>query len=373
MADHYETLGVARDATHDELKRAYRKLARRYHPDANPDDPDAETRFKEVGAAYEVLSNPERRSLYDRFGTDDPRSARSPDPFSGGLGNLFEAFFGQGSPFGASRDGSWGKKEPPRGEDIEAHMDLDLRDVVFGAQSDVKVRTAVRCNSCDGTGAKAGTSPVRCDACAGSGQVRRVRQSVIGQMVTMSPCGRCHGLGERIESPCSECRGHGRMVKRRTYTVEVPVGLEDGTTLRLTGRGAVGPRGGPSGDLYVHTRVHPHPHLRREGHDLVHELHIPFTQAALGARLDYETLDGAEQIVIAGGTETGSQLLLSGKGVPRMRGTGRGDLLIRFVVDVPDDLTSEQADLIRKLAELRGETVAPPREGLFDKIRSVLR
>ena len=374
MSDHYETLGVAHDATHEELKRAYRKLAREHHPDANPGDLESEARFKKVSAAYEVLSDPERRSTYDRFGTDDPKRIRSSDPFSGGLGSLFEAFFGQDSPFGTATGSSWGGKSgPPRGEDVEAHIDLDLRDVVFGAQSEVQVRTAVRCKSCDGSGAEKGTTAIRCDACAGSGQVRQVRQSMFGQMVTASPCDRCHGLGERIDNPCSECQGHGRIVKRRTYKVEVPVGVEDGTILRLTGRGAAGPRGGPNGDLYVHTRIHPHPYLRRDGHDLIHEMHIPVTQAALGAKLNYETLDGSEKIVIASGTETGTELSLSGKGVPHIRGTGRGNLLIRFVVDVPDDLTLEQADLLRKLAELRGEQVTPPREGLFDKIRSALR
>ena len=374
MANHYETLGVAEGATQEELKRAYRRLARKHHPDANPDDPEAEARFKKVSAAYEVLSDPDRRSMYDRFGTDDPKRTRSSDPFGGGLGSLFEAFFGQGSPFGAGVGGSWsGKSGPPRGEDVEAHIDLELRDVVFGAQSEVRVRTAVRCESCDGNGAEKGTTPIRCDTCSGSGQVRQVRHSMLGQMVTSSPCDRCHGLGERIESPCSDCQGHGRIVKRRTYTVEVPVGVEDGTILRLTGRGAAGPRGGPSGDLYVHTSIRPHPQLRREGDDLVHEMHIPVTQAVLGAKLEYETLDGTEKVKIDRGTQTGTERLLHGKGVPHIGGSGRGDLLIRFVVDVPDDLTPEQDDHFRKLAELRGEQVAPPREGLFDKIRSVLR
>ena len=325
MADHYETLGVSRDATHDDLKRAYRKLARRHHPDANPGDRGAESRFKEINAAYEVLSDPERRSLYDRFGTDDATRARPADPFGDGLGGLFEAFFGDGSPFGSATAGSWGtRKGPPRGEDLEAHIDLSLEDVMFGAQSNVRVRTAVRCESCDGNGAEQGTQPIRCDTCAGSGQVQRVRRSMLGRMVTASPCDRCHGLGERIDNPCSDCQGHGRIVKRCTHTVEVPRGVEDGTTLRISGRGAVGPRCGSSGDLYVHTRIRPHPYLRRDGDDLIHELHIPFTQAALGVQLDYETLDGVEQIVIAGGTETGTEMMLPGKGVPPLAGQGAG-------------------------------------------------
>ena len=370
MADHYETLGVSADATDEEIKRAYRKLARRYHPDANPGDGAAEARFKEVAAAYEVLSDSERRSLYDRFGTDDPNAARMADPFGGGLGDIFEAFFGQGSPFGRGDSGPSG---PPRGEDLEAHVDLELSDVVFGAEREVTVRTAVRCEACDGTGAEAGTDPVRCPECAGSGQVRRVRQSLLGQMVTASACGRCAGSGQVIESPCGECRSQGRTVESRTYKVEVPAGVDDGATLRLTGRGAAGPRGGPNGDLYVHTRVRPHPVFRRDGRQLVHELHVPFTQAALGAKLEYETLDGAEELTIPRGAETGSEFRLRGRGVPQIRGRGRGDLIIRLVVDVPDDLNAEQEELVRKLAELRDEPVADPDDGLLSRIRSAFR
>ena len=371
MADHYETLGVERDATDEELKRAYRKKARQYHPDANPGDATAEARFKEVSAAYEVLSDPERRSRYDRFGTDDVKASGMADPFSGGLGSIFDAFFGGDSSFGF---GSSARRQgPPAGEDLEAHVDLDLHEVVFGAQREVSVRTAVRCESCDGSGAEAGTSPVRCSQCGGAGQVRAVRQSMLGQMVTASPCDVCGGLGEMIEQPCRDCDGHGRKLERRTYSVQVPVGVDDGTTLRLSGRGAAGPRGGAHGDLYVHTRVRPHPRFHRNGSDLVHELHVPFTQAALGVRLDYETLDGAEEIVIPKGTETGSVVRLRGRGVPHVRGRGRGDLLIQLVVDVPDDLTREQEELVRRLAELRGEEVAEPSESLLGRIRTAFR
>lgn len=372
MSDHYETLGVERDATDEELKRAYRKMAREHHPDANPDDPGAEARFKEVRGAYEVLSDPERRSLYDRFGTDDPNAARLSDPFGGGLGSIFDAFFGSDSPFGGF-GGTARRAGPPSGEDLEAHVDLDLHDVVFGAEREVSVRTAVRCETCDGSGAEEGTSPMRCTECGGSGQVRQVRQSMLGQMVTAAPCDRCGGLGEMIEQPCTDCEGHGRKLERRTYSVQVPVGVDDGTTLRLSGRGAAGPRGGANGDLYVHTRVRPHPRFHRNGDDLVHELHLPFTQAALGVRLDYETLDDVESLEVPKGTETGTVLRLRGRGVPHVRGRGRGDLLVHLVVDVPDDLSDEQEELVRRLAELRGEEVAEPSEGLIGRIRSAFR
>ncbi len=364
MADHYETLGVGRDATDEEIKRAYKKLARKFHPDLNPGDVSAESRFKEIGGAYEVLSDRERRARYDRFGTDEPGVG---DPFSGGLGDIFEAFFGQGSPFGgrgSQRNG------PRRGEDLETEVDLDLEDVVFGGQREVKVRTAIRCEACDGSGAEAGSTPRVCSECGGAGQVRRVRQSILGQMVTSAACSSCGGAGEIIDSPCQACDSQGRTIEQMTYSVEVPLGVDDGSTLRLTGRGAAGPRGGPNGDLYVHVRVRPHPSLRRDGDDLVHLFHIPFTQAALGAEIAYETLDGAEILTVPKGAETGHEIRFRGRGVPHVRGRGRGDLRVRLFVDVPDDLDDEQDALLRRLAELRGETVAEKEHGLFSRIKS---
>ncbi len=362
--DHYETLGVQRDATDEEIKRAYKKLARTYHPDLNPGDDGAESRFKEIGAAYEVLSDSDRRSRYDRFGTDAPGAG---DPFGGGLGDIFEAFFGGGSVFGR---GGQARSGPPRGEDLEAHIDLDLEDVVFGGDREVTIRTAVRCEECDGSGAEAGTSASTCDECGGAGQVRRVRQSVLGQMVSASACGRCGGLGHVIDEPCQNCEAQGRTIEQRTYAVDVPVGVDDGSTLRLSGRGAAGPRGGANGDLYVNVHVRPHPVFHREGDDLLHDLYVPFTQAALGAHIAYETLDGTEDLVIPRGTESGTVFRMRGHGVPHVRGRGRGDLRVRIVIDVPDDLDETQEELIRQFAEARGEEVAEPGHGLFSKIKS---
>lgn len=361
MADHYETLGVDRNATDEEIKRAYKRLARTHHPDLNPGDLEAEARFKEIGSAYEVLSDPERRSRYDRFGTDQPQGA----DFGAGFGDIFEAFFGGNMGFGGG-----GRSGPPRGEDLEAHVDLDLEDVVFGGEREVTIRTAVRCEPCDGSGAAVGTSPETCGECGGAGQVRRVRQSVLGQMVTATACPSCGGLGKTIATPCGMCEGQGRTIEQRTYSVEVPPGVDDGSTLRLTGRGAAGPRGGSNGDLYVHVRVRPHPTFRRDGDDLVHELHVPFTQAALGAHLEYDTLDGPEDLVIPRGTESGTTFRLRGRGVPHVRGRGRGDLRVDVVIDVPDDLDEAQEDLLRQLAEMRGEAVAEPDQGFFSKIKS---
>jgi len=361
--DHYETLGVSRGATDDEIKRAYKKLARTHHPDLNPGDAEAEAEFKRVGAAYEVLRDPQRRANYDRWG-----DAGAPaDPFGGdGFGDIFAAFFGGGSMFG----GGQRQSGPPRGEDLECHVDLELVDVVFGGEREVTVRTAVRCEDCDGSGAAAGSKPETCQDCGGAGQVRRVRQSVLGQMVTASACGSCGGAGEVIESPCGTCDGNGRTIEPRTYSVQVPAGVDDGSTLRLSGRGAVGLRGGAAGDLYVRVRVSPHPTFRRDGDDLVHDFFIPFTQAVLGAELDYETLDGAETLVIPRGTESGTEFRMRGRGVPHVRGRGRGDLRVRVFIDVPDDLDDDQETLLRGFAERRGEPVAEPGTGLFDRIKS---
>ena len=361
MADHYETLGVSRDATDDQIKRAYKKLARTYHPDLNPDDADAEATFKQVGAAYEVLRDPQRRAAYDRYGDDGPPA----DPFGGGLGDIFEAFVGGGG-FGGGQT----RTGPPRGEDLEAHVDLDLNDVVFGTDTEVSVRTAVRCEDCDGGGAAPGTSPRTCDECGGSGQVRRVRQSVLGQMVTSGACSSCAGLGQVIEESCAGCDAQGRTIENRTYAVEVPAGVDDGTTLRLSGRGAAGPRGGAHGDLYVQVHVRPHPRFRREGNDLVHDFYIPFTQAVLGAEIEYETLDGTETLVIPRATESGTEFRMRGRGVPHVRGRGRGDLRVRVFIDVPDQLPEGQEELLREFASMREEAVAEPGQGIFGRIKS---
>ncbi|MBI2708682.1 MAG: molecular chaperone DnaJ [Actinobacteria bacterium] len=368
--DYYELLGVPRDASQDELKKAFRRLARQLHPDANPDDPRAESRFKEVALAYEVLSDPEKRARYDRFGPDGVGGAAAgADAFGfGGLGDIFDAFFGGGA--GGGRAGPGG---PPRGPDLEVTVDLDFERAVFGTEEPVSVRTAVPCDTCDASGAEPGTYPQTCPDCGGAGQVRRVRQSILGQMVTAQPCARCGATGQIIARPCGDCRGEGRRIEERQYTVDVPAGVDSGSTLRIGGLGAAGVRGGPPGDLYVHLRVRPHPVLRREGDDLVHDLALPFPQLALGARLDYETLDGSEELVIPRGTPPGHVVRLRGRGVPHVRGRGRGDLLVRIGVDVPTDLDGAQEDLLRRFAAARGEAVDPPDAGFMSKLRSAFK
>lgn len=368
MPDLYEILEVSRDASAEDIKRAYRRLARQLHPDTNP-DPTASDRFKQVAQAYEVLSDPEKRQRYDRFGMDGVNAG--PGGFAaGGINDIFEAFFGGGSVFGGGHRGPSG---PPRGSDIEVVVELRFDDAVFGIRQPVDVKTAVPCETCEASGAAPGTSPITCLECAGSGQVQRVRQSFLGQMVTNSVCPRCAGQGQIISSPCADCRGEGRRIEERTYTVDIPAGVDTGSTLRLTGRGAAGPRGGRAGDLYVHVRVLPHDTFTRDGVDLHCDLPISFAQAALGAHLQFDTLDGTEDLVIPRGTASGREFRLRGRGVPHLDRRARGDVIVQVHVQVPDDLTGEQEELLRRYAEMRGDEVAPADAGFLSRIRSAFR
>lgn len=360
--DFYELLGVDRSASQDEIKKSYRRLARELHPDANPDDPEAEAKFKQVAEAYEVLSDPEKRARYDRFGTSGAAGGGG-DPFGAtGLGDLFDAFFNAGSRTDTG---------PKRGVDLEVVAGLTLEEAVAGAAKDVTVRTAVSCDTCEATGASPGSDVSRCEQCGGSGQVRQVRQSILGQMVSTSMCPRCAGEGVQIASPCDDCSGEGRRVEERTYTVDIPAGVGDGSTLRLTGRGAVGPRGGGAGDLYVQVQVAEHEVFLRDGDDLLAELHVPVTQAALGANVDFVTIDGHVAVDVPSGTVTGKVYRIRDGGVPKLRGRGRGDLLLTVIVDTPSDLTAEQEELLRQLAKERQEDVKDPGEdGLLGKFKS---
>ena len=376
LEDFYELLGVARTATDDDLKKAYRIRARELHPDANPGDARAEEQFKKVSLAYEVLKDPEKRRRYDQFGPEGLRGtgATGGDPMGGfgNLGDVFEAFFGGGNPFGGS-SGRRGPSGPPRGPDLETVIDLGFEQAVFGTQHDIDIRVPVRCDTCEATGAAQGTTATTCGQCQGSGEVRRVRQSLLGQMVTASPCGRCGATGQIIEKPCPTCRGEGRRTEARSHNINVMAGVDNGTTLRVTNMGGAGPRGGPNGDLYVHVRVRPHDRFERDGYDLVHRLELPMTQATLGAHLKYTTLDGEEDLVVPPGTQSGKVFRLRERGVPHVGGRGRGDLLVHLAVVTPSHLTKSQEELLRKFAEERGEEVAPPDRSLFSKIRSAFR
>jgi molecular chaperone DnaJ len=377
-ADLYGLLGVSRNATDDELKRAYRARAREFHPDANQGDADNGEQFKEISLAYEVLKDPERRARYDRFGAEGVFGAAaggggaSGDPFSGGLGDLFDAFFnGMG---GTGAGGRSGRTGPMPGPDAELVLRLSFREAVFGVQHDVDVQTPVHCESCEGTGARPGTSPVRCPECQGAGELRRVRQSILGQVITAVPCNRCQGTGQSIDDPCPDCRGEGRRNEQRTLTVDIPAGVDDGSTLRLAGHGPAGFRGGPNGALFVHVSVQPDPVFERNGVDLHAAVHIPVTMAALGGSVHFDTLDDTRDLSIAAGTHSGEVIQLKGIGVPKLRGRGRGDLFVHVEVDTPNDLDDHQRELLAALAMARGEDLgnAPHTEGIFSKLRSAL-
>ncbi len=376
--DYYELLGVSRSADDDQIKKAYRKLARELHPDANPDDPSAHERFKDVSTAYETLRDPERRRRYDHFGPEGAARTGGGDPFGGtaggGLGDIFDAFFGGAS--GSGFGGGGRRGGPARGNDLELLLELDFTEAVFGVRREIKLRAPVPCDACEATGAAPGTSVTTCPGCGGSGEVRRVRQSILGQMVTASPCQRCAGQGQEIATPCTACRGEGRRTEEKTYEVDIPPGVDDGTQLRLPGRGGAGPRGGPLGDLYLHTRVRPHERFRRDGHDLWADLHVTMTQASLGAHLRFETLDGEEDLALPPGTQSGRVFELRDRGVPAgaaRGGRGRGDLRLQVFVDTPSDLTKEEDELLRRLAALRGEDVAPADTGFLSRIRSAFK
>ena len=375
MADYYDLLGVSRSASADELKKAYRKRAREFHPDANPGDAEAEAKFKEVSKAYQVLSDDSTRQRYDQFGEagvggPGGGGASAEDIFGGGLGDIFETFFGGGgggSPFGGRQRGPSG---PPRGQDVEVIADVSFEQAVFGAQIDVDTKMPVRCVTCDGSGAAENTQPVTCSECNGAGQVQRVRQSLLGQMVTASPCTRCGGLGEVVASPCDSCRGEGRVTDDVSYQVDIPAGVDTGSTLRLTRRGAAGPRKGGNGDLYVHLRVAPHDVYTRDGDDLVRDVKVSFAQAALGTSMKLATLDGEEDLVVPPGTQPGREFVLRQRGVPHLQGRGRGDLIARVRVDVPTKLSDAEVDLLTAYAEGRDESVGNGKEGLFSRIKS---
>jgi molecular chaperone DnaJ len=366
--DCYEVLGVSRSATDEEIKRAYRELARKHHPDANP-APEAEERFKEITVAYEVLRDPERRRQYDLFG-DSGAGARAGPSGPGdvfGFGDIFDAFFG-GDPF--ARHAS---TAPTRGPDAEAIIELTLEQAAFGATHTLEVRLPATCARCEGSGCEPGTHPTRCDICGGNGEVRQVRRSILGQLVTAAPCAVCEGTGRRILSQCRDCRGDGRVEASRSIDVEIPAGVDEGQRLRLASRGPAAPRGGIPGDLYVTVRVKADPRFLRRGQDLVHVRRVAFTQATLGAEIEVETLEGTETLHIPAGTQPGTSFRIKGAGVPNLRGRGRGDLVVQVDVEVPTKLSEEEADLLRQLALLRNEELAPEDRSVLSRLKSAFQ
>lgn len=370
--DYYGILGVSRGASDDEIKRAYRKLARQYHPDVNP-DPAAHEKFKDINAAYEVLSDDQKRQIVDLGGDPLAPGGGGPGGPPGGGGpfvgfqDIMDAFFG-------AAGGGGGRGPRPRtrpGSDAILRLDLDLAETAFGVEAPITVDTAVLCTTCSGAGTAAGTHLATCEACSGRGEVQTVQRTFLGQVVSSRPCGVCHGHGTVISHPCATCAGDGRVRTRRSLTVKIPAGVEDGMRIRLAQQGEVGPGGGPAGDLYVEIHERPHDVYSRKGDDLHCRVTLPMTAAALGTRITIKTLDSEEQIDVRPGTQPGATLRIRGKGVPHLRGQGRGDLYVHLDVRTPLKLEPEQERLLREFAKSRGEEVAElsKQGGFFSRMR----
>ena len=368
--DYYEILGVGRQAANDEIKKAYRKLAREYHPDVNK-SPDAEARFKEINEAYEVLSDEQKRASYDRFGHAGMPGGYATD-FAGfgSFNDIFEEFFGG---FGGGRSSASARRVPRRGADLRYDLTITFEEAIFGVEKEIEVVRPEACPKCNGSGAEPGTTPVRCSTCNGTGEVRRVQQSFLGSFVNVSTCPTCHGEGETVGFPCTQCRGAKYVRITRKINVKIPGGVDQGTQIRLAGEGEPGEHGGPPGNLYVELNVLPHPYFRRRDDNIVLELGVNVAQAALGDEISVPTLDGDEKLSIPPGTQTGKVFRLHNKGVPHLRTSGRGDQLVVIDVMVPTGLTAEQKKLFKELAKTLGTDVVPQREKTFlDKLKDLL-
>jgi molecular chaperone DnaJ len=364
MADHYEVLGVERDATADEIKKAYRRLARELHPDVNP-SADASEQFKLVTHAYDVLSDPQQRQQYD-LGAQGSFS----DAGFGGFGDIFESFFGGATGGGAQQRGPRSRKE--RGQDALLRVELDLDEVIFGSKRELDIQTAVLCETCDGSCCAPGTSPQTCDICHGTGSIQRTVRSLLGNVMTSSPCGTCRGFGTVIHSPCQTCQGQGRVRATRTAKVDIPAGVDTGLRIQLSSQGEIGPAGGPAGDLFLEIKVKHHDVYSRSGDDLLATLEVDMTDAILGTTATLQGLDGEVVVDIKPGTQSAEVITVKGRGITHLRGTGRGDLRIGVQVVTPTKLTSAEQALITRLAGTRKPVpphLAEFQQGLFAKLR----
>ncbi len=359
--DYYDILGVGRNAGDDEIKGAFRKLARQYHPDVNK-EPDAEEKFKEINEAYGVLSDPDKRARYDRFGREGLGNIGGFHDYTVDFADIFDELFGG---FGFST-GRRSRRSPRRGRDLQMSVTLKFEEAVFGVEKEIEFEREEICSTCNGTGAEPGTSPTRCSTCNGQGEVRQVRQTFLGSMVQTATCPTCQGRGEVISSPCHTCRGGGLERKRVHKKVQIPAGVDSGTQIRLAGEGGPGVFGGPNGSLFLVLDVQPHKFFKRRENDILLNLDINVAQAVLGADVQVPTLDGDEKLKIPSGTQPGKIFTIRGKGVPHLRRNGRGDQLVLVNVEMPSKLTKEQRELFEKLASTLGTTVKPKEKGFLD-------
>jgi len=369
--DYYEVLGVSRSATQDELKAAFRRLARQYHPDVN-DSPDAEERFKEINEAFAVLSDQQRRGAYDRYGHEGVRGPNGMPNFTvdfSDFADIFGDLFGFG---GFGRTSQRARNAPRRGADLQYRLDLTFEEAVFGVEKEIEITRDELCTTCDGSGAEPGTSPIRCTTCNGSGEVRRTRQTLLGSMVQVTTCPACNGQGETISTPCHTCKGRGLERRNRKKVISVPAGVDSGTQIRLAGEGQPGINGGPNGNLFIAIKVKAHKYFRRREYDVLLDLNVNIAQATLGADVEIPTVDGPSMLKIPDGTQPGKILRLRGKGIPKLRGNGRGDQLVVINVEVPTNVNNDQRQLFEQLAESLGSEVRPQERGFLDWLKEAL-
>lgn len=378
--DYYEVLGVSKTATQDELKKAYRKLARKYHPDLNKDNPEAAEKFKECNEAYSVLSDEQKRAQYDQFGPEAfENGGMGGGPGAGGFGgfggfggsgmeDIFDMFFG-----GQGRGGRSNNAGPQRGADLRYDMEITFEEAAFGVEKEISLKRAERCEHCHGEGAEPGSKVETCPECHGSGYVRFTQNTMFGQMVNERPCSRCHGEGKIISNPCKECGGSGTVKKTKKLKVKIPAGVDNGSRLRVGGEGEAGLKGGPSGDLYVYLYVKPHKFFERDGTTVLCEVPINIVQATLGAEIKVPTLDGQVTMKVPEGTQPGKVMRLKGKGIPSLRGGGRGDQLVRMKVVVPTRLTDKQKDALQKFADISKDNINPEEKSFLNKVKDFFK